>query len=62
MRLHGVANPYEKLKELTRGHVLSKEQLHAFIRTLDIPEQSRDSLLLMTPSSYVGLAEGLARE
>jgi adenylosuccinate lyase len=62
MRLHGVPNPYEKLKEITRGHALSKEQLHAFIRSLDIPEASRDSLLLMTPTTYVGLAEVLARE
>ena len=62
MRLHGVANPYEKLKEITRGHSLSKEQLHAFIASLDIPEPARDALLAMTPSTYVGLAEGLARE
>ena len=62
MRLHGVANAYEKLKEITRGQSLSKQQLHSFIKSLDIPEEARESLLRMTPASYVGLAEALARE
>jgi adenylosuccinate lyase len=62
MRLHGVANAYEKLKEITRGQSLSKQQLHSFIKSLDIPELARESLLRMTPASYVGLAEALARE
>jgi adenylosuccinate lyase len=61
MRRHGIANPYEQLKELTRGRAITREGLHAFIRSLAIPATERDRLLAMTPRSYVGKAAELAR-
>ncbi len=61
MRRHGIANPYEQLKELTRGKAITKDALHAFIRGLAIPAAERDRLLAMTPRSYVGKAAELAR-
>ena len=41
MRRYGIANPYEQLKDLTRGKVITKEALHAFIRGLAIPAIER---------------------
>ncbi len=60
MRRHGVEQPYEKLKELTRGREVTRETLHAFIQALPIPEAARRELLALTPATYVGLAEDLA--
>jgi adenylosuccinate lyase len=60
MRRYGVEQPYEKLKELTRGREVTRETLHGFIRTLPIPEQARQQLLELTPATYVGIAEELA--
>jgi len=62
MRAHRIAGSYEKLKELTRGKGgITKDELHAFIRSLPIPEEARDRLLALTPATYTGLAERLAR-
>ncbi|MGM3273507.1 adenylosuccinate lyase [Ralstonia sp. 24A2] len=61
MRRYGIANPYEQLKELTRGKGISREALRDFIGTLAIPEDARKLLLDMTPASYIGKAEELAR-
>jgi adenylosuccinate lyase len=61
MRRHGIANPYEQLKELTRGKAITKDALHAFIRGLALPAEERERLLRMTPRSYLGKAEELAR-
>ena len=62
MRRYGVANPYEKLKDLTRGKGgITPEVLASFIRDLDIPDEAKQQLLDLTPASYVGKAENLAR-
>ena len=61
MRRFAVPEPYEKLKALTRGKGISREALHAFIATLEIPATERDRLLAMTPASYIGKAAELAR-
>ena len=45
MRRYGIDKPYEKLKELTRGHRITEEQLIEFIGTLEIPEDARVELL-----------------
>ena len=62
MRRYGIANPYEQLKELTRGKGISKEALREFVETLAIPQDAKDLLLAMTPSNYVGIAAKLAKE
>lgn len=61
MRRHGVAQPYEQLKALTRGRRMDADTLRAFIRELDIPNADKARLLEMTPASYIGLAAQLAR-
>ena len=62
MRRYGVANPYEKLKDLTRGKDgITPEVLASFIRDLDIPDGAKQQLLDLTPASYVGKAENLAK-
>ncbi|MDR3221434.1 MAG: adenylosuccinate lyase [Candidatus Accumulibacter sp.] len=60
MRRYGVADAYEKLKELTRGHRVSGEDLRQFVNTLDIPQTARRELLALTPWSYTGMASELA--
>jgi adenylosuccinate lyase len=61
MRRYGVANPYEKLKELTRGKRVSREDMRRFIESLEIPPDARSDLLDLTPSGYTGMASQLAR-
>jgi adenylosuccinate lyase len=61
MRRYGVQGAYEKLKEVTRGKTVRAEDLHAMIRTLDIPAADKERLLAMTPASYIGIAAELAR-
>ena len=56
MRRYGIENPYEQLKELTRGKGINKADLQNFIRGLKIPEDAKARLLEMTPSSYLGKA------
>ncbi|MDB5761684.1 MAG: Adenylosuccinate lyase [Herminiimonas sp.] len=62
MRRYGIENPYEQLKELTRGKGISKDALREFITGLAIPQQAKDHLLAMTPANYIGLAGELARK
>ncbi|MCF6261998.1 MAG: adenylosuccinate lyase [Xanthomonadales bacterium] len=61
MRLHGIENPYEQLKELTRGKPISASVLEAFINELDLAESVKQSLRELTPATYVGNAAQLAR-
>jgi adenylosuccinate lyase len=61
MRRYGIENPYEQLKELTRGKGISREALREFITGLAIPQQAKDQLLAMTPANYIGYAAQLAR-
>jgi adenylosuccinate lyase len=61
MRRFGVPNPYEQLKELTRGKGIEKDALRQFIAGLPLPEADRQRLLDMTPASYIGKAAELAK-
>ncbi len=61
MRRYGVQGAYEKLKEVTRGKTVRAEDLHALVRSLEIPQPEKDRLLAMTPGSYTGKAAELAR-
>jgi adenylosuccinate lyase len=62
MRRYGIENPYEQLKELTRGKGgINKASLHTFIGGLDIPTDAKKSLLEMTPASYIGKAVALTK-
>ena len=62
MRRYGIENPYEQLKELTRGKGITKEALREFVQGLTIPTEEKKRLLDMTPASYIGLAAQLARD
>ena len=62
MRRYGVANPYEQLKELTRGKSgITQESLKEFINSLNIPQEEKIRLLTMTPHNYIGKAVELTR-
>ena len=61
MRRFGVPNPYEQLKELTRGKGITPEGLRSFIQGLAIPDHAKKLLLEMTPASYIGKATELAQ-
>ncbi|MCG6865147.1 MAG: adenylosuccinate lyase [Thiogranum sp.] len=61
MRRYGVEQPYEKLKELTRGKGISAASLKTFIDGLDIPENARQELARLTPATYIGNAAEQAR-
>jgi adenylosuccinate lyase len=62
MRRYGVDEPYEKLKGLTRGKRINRDELHDFISVLDIPAPVKKELLNLTPQKYIGLAAKLAKE
>jgi adenylosuccinate lyase len=61
MRRYGVENPYEQLKELTRGKGITRGGLQTFINGPAIPDDAKKLLLAMTPGSYVGKAVELAQ-
>jgi adenylosuccinate lyase len=61
MRRFGIENPYEQLKELTRGKGITRDALQEFIGKLAIPQDAKDLLLAMTPANYTGLAAQLAK-
>jgi adenylosuccinate lyase len=61
MRRYGVQGAYEKLKDVTRGKTVAAGDLHALVRSLEIPQAEKDRLLAMTPGSYTGKAAELAR-
>ncbi len=61
MRRYGVENPYEKLKDLTRGRAIDAAQLAAFVDSLAIPDDAKARLRALTPGAYVGKAAELAR-
>ena len=61
MRRYGIPNPYEQLKALTRGKGITREALHEFVRTLEMPVQAREQLLALAPATYIGKAAELAR-
>ncbi|KAI3840852.1 hypothetical protein MKW92_053533 [Papaver armeniacum] len=62
MRRYGVPEPYEKLKELTRGKGISKDSIREFILGLEIPADAKANLLELTPHTYIGEATNLAND
>ena len=62
MRRYGLPEPYEQLKALTRGQGITPDSMRAFVENLDLPADAKQRLLEMTPGSYIGLADHLARD
>ena len=56
-----VENPYEKLKELTRGKKIDSAGMQTFVSSLDIPADAKKRLLELAPGSYIGAAAKLAK-
>ena len=57
----GMDNPYERLKDLTRGHRLTGEEMREFVASLGLPEGEAARLAALTPASYTGIAAELVR-
>jgi adenylosuccinate lyase len=62
MRRYNVANPYEKLKALTRGQKVTAEVMSDFIAALDVPEEAKQLMRGLTPSNYIGNAKQQAKD
>lgn len=56
MRRYGIEQPYEKLKELTRGRRVNKQIMQDFVEVLELPKEAKQRLKEMTPASYIGNA------
>jgi adenylosuccinate lyase len=56
MRRHGLPEPYEQLKRLTRGQKLGRDAIRGFVESLQLPETDKQRLLAMTPAAYIGNA------
>jgi adenylosuccinate lyase len=61
MRRHGLPNPYEQLKALTRGQGITADSMRSFVESLDLPAEDKQRLRELTPGRYTGLAAALAR-
>ena len=64
MRKFDIPNPYEKLKDFTRGKAqVSKAEFVDFIEKFDgLPPAEKEDLKKLTPQTYTGLAATMARE
>jgi adenylosuccinate lyase len=62
MRRHGLPDPYERLKELTRGKAITQQAIARFVDGLELPEAEKARLRALTPGNYIGLAAGLAKK
>jgi len=62
MRRYSLPNPYEALKELTRGKELTREVYENFVKSLAIPEEAKSGLLKLTPESYIGMAGEIVKK
>ena len=61
MRRFGLPEPYEQLKNFTRGQPMTQELMQGFINKLALPTEAKQRLLAMTPANYTGLAADLAK-
>jgi adenylosuccinate lyase len=55
-----ISNPYELLKELTRGKRVNGEDMITFVNGLDLVQEAKDRLLQLKPQTYIGVAAELA--
>ena len=61
LRREGEQGAYEKLKDLTRGATLTLEDIREFVWKLPVSEKVREELVALSPSTYIGYAERLAK-
>ncbi|HEY8367380.1 MAG TPA: adenylosuccinate lyase [Bacteroidia bacterium] len=55
LRREGYPQPYEKLKEFTRGQEITEELMKQFVESLDVSEEIKSELRLITPLNYTGV-------
>lgn len=60
LRKNGIPDAYDQLKALTRGKGITKEAIQEFVKSLEIPEEDKETLLNLTPATYIGLAKEIA--
>ncbi len=58
----GMEDPYERLKDLTRGQAIDADAIRTFVDSLGLPADTAARLSNLTPGTYVGLAERLVDE
>jgi len=58
----GMDNPYETLRDLTRGRRIGADDVRTFVAGLGLPTDATERLIALTPASYVGIAEKLVDE
>ena len=61
MRYEGIPDAYEQLKNLSRGSKFDQESYINFINSLKISDQSKNKLLNLKPSLYIGHAKDIAK-
>ena len=54
-------NPYERLKDITRGAVVEKANLREFIQSLNLPQEDKQRMLALEPKDYTGNATQMAK-
>lgn len=59
LRTTNCTQPYEKLKELTRGKAVTKETYFKFIDEVEVSPKIKQKLLALSPKTYIGLAKKL---
>ena len=62
MRKHGIAEPYEKLKKMTRGEQLQESRINELIDQLDLGEDIKDQIRQLSPANYIGEASRLVEQ
>lgn len=62
MRKAGIDQPYEKLKELTRGQEINAETIRTFIEGLELSSEDKQRLLDLTPAGYTGMARSIVEQ
>lgn len=61
MRRYNIPNAYEQMRDLTRGLRIDENRLKQFIKLLDIPDEAKKQLMVLTPEKYTGLAAQLVK-
>jgi adenylosuccinate lyase len=62
LRAAGQSDAYESLKSQTRGRIVDEKSYRLWVESLSVSEETRTSLLGLSPESYIGLAVQLVDE
>jgi adenylosuccinate lyase len=62
LRKTGDPQPYERLKKMTRGQKITREDIIEFVQSLNLPDNERNVLLNLSPENYTGLSARIVEE